>query len=239
MLFYLDILKDHSGPLEKGAKVLDFGAGAGEFIRDLKNLGYDAYGCDIITYDQPLVDQSYLKLINQDPYRIPYDDNSFDAVFSNMVFEHVQNYDEALKEIHRVLKPGGRMLHIFPPRLSFIELHILSPFAAAFHPKWYLSLWAKAGVRNSYQTELSAKDTVESNMRFLDDGVNYLPRTEIQKHFETYFSNFSFVKKLILKYGTYGHIQRFRKFLLAMPFSGTLYDSFVNQVVYAEKSRAI
>ena len=36
--------------------------------------------------------------------KLPYDDEEFDVVISNMVFEHVFNIDFVLNEIHRVLK---------------------------------------------------------------------------------------------------------------------------------------
>jgi SAM-dependent methyltransferase len=44
-----------------------------------------------------------IDLIN---YRIPFADNTFDIIVSDQVFEHVQNWSEALTEIKRVLKPG-------------------------------------------------------------------------------------------------------------------------------------
>lgn len=42
---------------------------------------------------------------------MPFEDNTFDIVVSEDVFEHVEHYGQALKEIFRVLKPGG--CHIF------------------------------------------------------------------------------------------------------------------------------
>lgn len=42
---------------------------------------------------------------------IPFEDNTFDFVITEDVFEHVVNYEKAFKEIKRVLKPKGR--HVF------------------------------------------------------------------------------------------------------------------------------
>jgi ubiquinone/menaquinone biosynthesis C-methylase UbiE len=42
--------------------------------------------------------------------RLPFDDNTFDAVFSNDVLCHLPGRPEVLVEMFRVLKPGGRML---------------------------------------------------------------------------------------------------------------------------------
>ncbi len=38
---------------------------------------------------------------------IPFENASFDAVFSNFVLEHLRSPADALKEMHRVMKPGG------------------------------------------------------------------------------------------------------------------------------------
>ena len=40
--------------------------------------------------------------------RLPFADNSFDAVFSAYVFRNLDSVDETLAEVHRVLRPGGR-----------------------------------------------------------------------------------------------------------------------------------
>ncbi|MBD2534470.1 methyltransferase domain-containing protein [Nostoc flagelliforme FACHB-838] len=40
-------------------------------------------------------------------YALPFPDNSFDAIFSHALFEHLQEPAQALGEMWRVLKPGG------------------------------------------------------------------------------------------------------------------------------------
>jgi SAM-dependent methyltransferase len=49
-----------------------------------------------------------------DGRRIPFSDAEFDSVISSQVLEHVFNPDEFLSEIHRVLKPGGKILLTVP-----------------------------------------------------------------------------------------------------------------------------
>lgn len=41
---------------------------------------------------------------------LPFDDDSFDAVVCCLVFEHIDAVDEALAEVARVLRPGGRFV---------------------------------------------------------------------------------------------------------------------------------
>ncbi|MBL0141418.1 MAG: class I SAM-dependent methyltransferase [Betaproteobacteria bacterium] len=59
----------------------------------------------------------------------PYEPGSFDVVLSNQVMEHVRDHDRALRNIARVLAPGGFSAHLFPLGSSWIEWHLKIPFA--------------------------------------------------------------------------------------------------------------
>ena len=48
-------------------------------------------------------------------------DNSVDLVFSWTVLEHIPDLDRAFAEMHRVIKPGGLMVHIVPNTMSAIH----------------------------------------------------------------------------------------------------------------------
>lgn len=45
---------------------------------------------------------------------LPFDDDTFDSIFSNEVLEHVPDLRGILLELHRVLKPGGKVLFTVP-----------------------------------------------------------------------------------------------------------------------------
>lgn len=59
-----------------------------------------------------------------DIHRLPFKDNSIDAVMSLAVLEHVREPALVLKEVHRVLKPGGRVFSVIP---------FMQPFHASPH----------------------------------------------------------------------------------------------------------
>lgn len=45
--------------------------------------------------------------IHFDLHEIPLDENSFDVIFCNHVLEHVEDSDKCMRELYRVMKPGG------------------------------------------------------------------------------------------------------------------------------------
>lgn len=60
--------------------------------------------------------------INADARRLPFDDESFDLVTSNMVFEHIEAPLASLREIRRVLSAGGRLIILTPNWLDIVTI---------------------------------------------------------------------------------------------------------------------
>jgi 2-polyprenyl-3-methyl-5-hydroxy-6-metoxy-1,4-benzoquinol methylase len=100
--------------LKPGEKVLDAGCGGGLLLNQLAaRYGVDGSGVDLA----PLAVQRAkacgdpkLRYRVAQLERLPCKDASFDAVVSFDVLEHVQDKEAVLKELLRVLKPGGRFL---------------------------------------------------------------------------------------------------------------------------------
>ena len=53
------------------------------------------------------------RFIHYDAETLPFDDGSFDVVYSNGVLHHTPNTSAVVREIHRVLRPGGRAILMF------------------------------------------------------------------------------------------------------------------------------
>ncbi len=51
--------------------------------------------------------ESPLAKVKMNIEAIPFPENTFDVIFCNHVLEHVEHFDVAVKELYRVLKPGG------------------------------------------------------------------------------------------------------------------------------------
>jgi SAM-dependent methyltransferase len=154
--------------------VLDFGCGQGDLVRALRGLGVDARGCD---FANNLGVDGSLSPIPSGEYRLPYPDASFDLVVSASVFEHAQQTEMCMVEIHRVLKPGGVAMHAFPGKWYLpVEPHIYVPLANWFWPmaqRPWLALWAIAGIRNEFQRGLTWREVTRRNVTYLREGLCY------------------------------------------------------------------
>jgi arsenite methyltransferase len=123
------------GSLAPGDAVLDIGCGAGVdslVAAHLVGAGGRVVGLDVTPamIERSRAHQARLGLANVtfqvgDAEALPFPDNDFDAVISNGVFNLTLDKEKALKEAHRVLKPGGRLrladmvlVAALPPDLS-------------------------------------------------------------------------------------------------------------------------
>jgi len=97
-------------PNIKGA-VLDFGCGRKPYRSIFTNVS-EYIGVDFENEGHPHENEDID--VFYDGKSLPFESEQFDVVFSSEVFEHVENLDEMIKELHRVLKPGGKLLVTVP-----------------------------------------------------------------------------------------------------------------------------
>jgi SAM-dependent methyltransferase len=103
--------------LPKDAPILEAGCGLGAWVVYLSDRGYDIAGID---NDGKVIDRlrewrPSLKVRHGDIRELPYEDGSIGAVLSLGVMEHIEGgCGDALKETHRVLRPGGLLFFTVP-----------------------------------------------------------------------------------------------------------------------------
>ena len=231
----LAILSDAGFEVPKQARILDLGCGEGSMVHALRVAGYDAWGCDIELREsgaaRELIERGWVKEIPLQPYRLPFADSEFDVVLSDEVLEHVQNYPEFIKENHRVSKPGGVSLHIFPGRWTLIEMHTHVPFGSVYRNYPWLLLWAALGIRNEYQKESRSREVAWRNWEFLRKRTNYLPATEIRRLFASKFSVVQFREDLFLKHSISPRGHAVHKIVSWFPFLLSIYATCWNRVL--------
>lgn len=177
---YRGILADCGVVLTADTRILDFGCGAGALVAEGRKAGYQTFGCDFET------EAPHCSRI-ETPYRLPFPDQSFDVLLSATVMEHVMDYDMAIAETRRILKPGGAFLHIFPSRGTPIEQHVFVPLATVIRARPWLLFWAFLGVRNQFQAGMSPWERATRNHRYLRAHTNYMGRRKILRNFGKYF----------------------------------------------------
>jgi SAM-dependent methyltransferase len=132
-LYSLDLIKKHPEGL-----VLDCGAGY-----------RNTYYSNVVNFE--IVDYSTTDVLGV-AEKLPFKDNSFEAVISIAVFEHVKDPFECAKEIARVLKPGG-------------SLYCAIPFLQPFHgyPHHYFNM-TKTGAKSLFEDylEIDKQAVIES-----------------------------------------------------------------------------
>jgi SAM-dependent methyltransferase len=92
--------------------VLEIGSGKGRMLEALRREGHDAQGVEI---NESMIQESRrlygnLPIRKVDGPMLPFDDRTFTTVVSLDVFEHIPDTDAHLREVARVLQPGGSYL---------------------------------------------------------------------------------------------------------------------------------
>lgn len=109
-----------------GGSVLDWGAGTGHASIYLSRAGFSVtgYSFDGFSFQDLLGDSPYRFVAGNasEPIRLPFDERIFDAVLSVGVLEHVRETGgeelASLREIRRVLRPGGVMICVHLPNAA-------------------------------------------------------------------------------------------------------------------------
>lgn len=127
------------------ASLLDLGCGAGPVVYEMLQRGYNIVGID---YSMDMLNnakrrlatdqRNEMPLINGNGKELPFADESFDCVTCLGVISYVENYEDVIDEIYRVLKPNGTVIIAFrnkynpllndPAKLIYYILKKITPF---------------------------------------------------------------------------------------------------------------
>lgn len=111
----LEINQEFASGIPPGCIVLDAGAGSQPYRGLFNHVQYEA--ADFEKVDKEYAQSTYVCDLCRN---IPVLDGRFDYIIFNQVMEHLPEPKEALRELHRVLKPGGKLLYTGP---MFYEEH--------------------------------------------------------------------------------------------------------------------
>lgn len=139
-----------------------------KLFRAMKNLDYTTGD-----YNSPIAD------VHFDLHKAPFEDNSFDVIFCNHVLEHVENAEQCMSELHRIMRPGGWGIFQVPidynNPVTYEDKSITDPVQREIH------YWQKDHVRlfgMDYGNKLRAAgfEVIE------DDYVKQLPQNLVERY---------------------------------------------------------
>lgn len=177
--------------------VLDYGCGAGQIVKELQRQNVNAFGCDIFykgkdyssSVDPTFFNNATIKRMEGNT--IPFNNNTFDFIINNQVMEHVENLDSVLAEIRRVLKPGGKVLSLFPDKGVWREGHCGILFLHWFPKNSHLRVYYAASLRMlGFGHHKKGKSVMRWSRDFcewLDKWTYYRNRQEIDSTYKKHF----------------------------------------------------
>jgi SAM-dependent methyltransferase len=118
----LEMIQHAAGERIRGT-ILENGCGVGMYVERLAGFGTRVIGLE---YDFERAAEAHIRsgeIINAAGESIPLPVSTFDLVLSHEVIEHVQDDRAAIREMMRVLKPGGRAVIFCPNRGYPYETH--------------------------------------------------------------------------------------------------------------------
>jgi SAM-dependent methyltransferase len=114
---------DFAGAFVAGRRVLDFGCGTGYGTHRIAggcssivgvDISVDAISSATATFTAPNLQFELIEPVEHQT--LPFEDHSFDVVLSFQVFEHLTDPGAYLREVRRVLAPGGTFICVTPDR---------------------------------------------------------------------------------------------------------------------------
>jgi len=166
-----------------GAKLLEVGCGMGTDLLQFARGGAKVTGVDL-TPRSIETSRRHLELYGQtgefaiaDCERLPFADESFDVAYSNGVLHHTPDTVGAVREIHRVLKPGGQARVMLYHRGSWAY--------------WSQVVLRYGILRGEFLRGTSANDIMSRYVEFNAGGGRPLVKAYSRREARSLFSNFS------------------------------------------------
>ncbi len=124
-----DLQVDLLWPHIQNQEVLEVGCGTGLLLERVAQGARRAKGIDISPGMLEVAEQRGLDVEEGSATDLPYQDESFDVVYSFKVLAHIEEIERALSECGRVVKPGGKLFLEFynPQSLRYLVKQMAGP----------------------------------------------------------------------------------------------------------------
>ena len=144
----LDEIVRGFAPYRQSNRLLDVGFGAGGLMQAAGRAGWQVLGAEVST---PAVEQAQrlgFEVFHGELAAAHYPDNSFDVVTAVEVFEHVPDPISLLREMARILRPGG-LMWATTPHIGGLSGHLLKLQWSIVCPPEHLQLFSITGMKRA------------------------------------------------------------------------------------------
>lgn len=131
----------------KKGKILDIGAGTGDFLLTAKNDGWNVIGVEPSERAKNIAKQKGISFVEEIS---ELENNSFDVITMWHVLEHVPNLELQIQELKRLLKPTGTLIVAVPNFKSFDAKHY-GEFWAAFDVPIHFWHFSKKAIKTLFE----------------------------------------------------------------------------------------
>jgi SAM-dependent methyltransferase len=108
--------------VENGPRVLDIGCGGGTVTTELAHSGHEVHGLDVLSSSVERANARGLRAQVHDVQKgLPFPEESMDTVVALDILEHVLDPLALLREIDRVLRPGGTLVTALPCHFDILQ----------------------------------------------------------------------------------------------------------------------
>ncbi len=118
--------------------------------------------------------------LNKYPY--PFKNNSFDLIYCSHILEHVNDIFRCLKELRRIIKPGG-IIHIRVPHFSYGQ-----SYADLTHKRFFGAMTFRQLIKGDFKEDFSDFEIIEEKLNFLSTAY-----PTINKIFGWFFNNINWI----------------------------------------------
>jgi len=136
-----------NGEQSNKGKILDIGAGTGDFLLTAKNDGWETVGVEPSDRAKNIAIQKGISFVDEISV---LENNSFDVITMWHVLEHVPNLELQIQELKRLLKPTGTLI-VAVPNFKSYDANYYKEFWAAFDVPIHFWHFSKKAIHSLFE----------------------------------------------------------------------------------------